>query len=80
MVWSIETDDFRGFCHNQKYPLINTIVKTMAGGGKPSLPERPQIVAGDDNTGGSDIFTTTGTYKFAYLISSNYYNFSREKL
>ena len=25
MVWSVETDDFRGHCHGQNYPLLRTI-------------------------------------------------------
>ena len=49
MVWSIETDDFRGYCHNKKYLLINNIRKTINGGGKPQIPSRPQIVSGEDD-------------------------------
>lgn len=44
MVWSMETDDFRGKCHGEKYPLLKTIVKTMNGGGKPNIPQRPEVV------------------------------------
>lgn len=29
MVWSIETDDFRGHCHGQKYPLLRTINEVL---------------------------------------------------
>jgi hypothetical protein len=25
MVWSVETDDFLGKCHDHKYPLLTTI-------------------------------------------------------
>ena len=31
MVWSIETDDFHGTCHDVTFPLIKTIVETMNG-------------------------------------------------
>lgn len=31
MVWSIETDDFRGVCQQGKYPLLNTINKVLNG-------------------------------------------------
>lgn len=59
MVWSIETDDFRGYCHNRKYPLINTIRKTMNGGTKPVIPDRPPVVeAEDDNIVDVDVTTS----------------------
>lgn len=29
MMWSIETDDFHGRCHNEKYPLLNTIRRVL---------------------------------------------------
>lgn len=32
MMWSIETDDFSGRCHNEKYPLLNTIKRVLNGG------------------------------------------------
>jgi len=40
MVWSIETDDFRGTCHGKTFPLIKTIVETMNGqvGSTPVAP------------------------------------------
>lgn len=44
MVWSMETDDFRGKCHGEKYPLLRTIVNTMNGGGMPTIPQRPEVV------------------------------------
>jgi len=50
MVWSIETDDFRGLCHNEPYILINTIRNTINGGGKPNTPPRPQVVHGPAQT------------------------------
>uniref|UniRef100_A0A6G1S735 chitinase n=1 Tax=Aceria tosichella TaxID=561515 RepID=A0A6G1S735_9ACAR len=31
MMWSIETDDFRGSCHSEKFPLLNTIRRVMDG-------------------------------------------------
>lgn len=36
MMWSIETDDFLGKCHQEKYPLLNTIKRVMNGSQKPS--------------------------------------------
>lgn len=32
MIWSIETDDFLGECHGQKFPLLNTINRVFAEG------------------------------------------------
>lgn len=68
MVWSIETDDFRGYCHNTKYPLINTIRKTMNGGGKPTIPQRPPVVEAQE--GGSVVHPphTTGRQDTALKI------------
>uniref|UniRef100_T1JFT1 Ribosome assembly protein 1 n=1 Tax=Strigamia maritima TaxID=126957 RepID=T1JFT1_STRMM len=31
MVWSIETDDFNGYCHGNKFPLISIIHETLRG-------------------------------------------------
>lgn len=31
MVWSIETDDFRGICHGHRYPLLTVIHNTFIG-------------------------------------------------
>lgn len=36
MMWSIETDDFHGHCHGEKYPLLNTIKRV--------LNDRPGVV------------------------------------
>lgn len=32
MIWSIETDDFHGECHNYKFPLLTTINRVLADG------------------------------------------------
>lgn len=33
MIWSLETDDFRGKCYGEKYPLLKTIATKLNGGG-----------------------------------------------
>lgn len=38
MMWSIETDDFLGRCHQEKYPLLNTIKRVLNGSQKPIGP------------------------------------------
>ncbi|XP_075167829.1 chitinase 8 [Haematobia irritans] len=39
MVWSIESDDFRGTCGKQRYPLLTEINNILNGGiSRPSLP------------------------------------------
>jgi len=50
MVWSMETDDFKGKCHGEKYPLLRTIVNTMNGEGMPSIPQRPEVVPVDNDS------------------------------
>jgi len=60
MVWSIETDDFRGLCHNEPYILINTIRNTINGGGKPNTPPRPEVVGGQQRTTTTPSTTTVG--------------------
>lgn len=31
MVWSIETDDFLGLCHGEKYPMLKMINRVLHG-------------------------------------------------
>jgi len=31
MVWSLETDDFQGHCHGERFPIIKTIYRTLVG-------------------------------------------------
>ena len=38
MIWSIETDDFRGLCGNGKYPLLNAMKSVFESANIPALP------------------------------------------
>ncbi|XP_015914102.1 chitinase-3-like protein 1 [Parasteatoda tepidariorum] len=53
MIWSIETDDFRGRCHGHKYPLLQTINSVLSGSSEPI----PKEVTDNDNS----IFPKTST-------------------
>ncbi|CAL8130785.1 unnamed protein product [Orchesella dallaii] len=48
MVWSLDSDDFKGKCHNEPYILSKTIVRTLNGGALPKIPKRPEVVPEDD--------------------------------
>lgn len=41
MIWSVETDDFLGKCHNEKYPLLKAINKVFEGGIPPMPTPAP---------------------------------------
>lgn len=56
MMWSIETDDFLGRCHNEKYPLLNTIKRVMNGKGTGS-----GTGSGSGSGSGSSSTSTTTT-------------------
>jgi chitinase len=45
MVWSIETDDFKGKCHGHRYPLLSAINRVFAESGMPDLPIPPPAPA-----------------------------------
>lgn len=54
MIWSVETDDFRGTC-GKKYPLLNKIIEVLDGGVviRPTFPpttERPTAVTDEDGS------------------------------
>jgi hypothetical protein len=38
MVWSLDTDDFRGRCGQGKFPIVNEIKKTLASGATIPIP------------------------------------------
>lgn len=42
MLWSIETDDFKGIC-GEKYPLLKTLNNVLRKGSSPSSPSHPIV-------------------------------------
>lgn len=60
MMWSIETDDFQGRCHNEKFPLLNTIRRVLDGQDAGQVqPQRPT------STTRRPLISTTGTTTLA---------------
>lgn len=43
MIWSIETDDFHGTCHDEAFPLIRHIRRQLLGGGDVTIPTPPTL-------------------------------------
>ncbi|XP_055374479.1 probable endochitinase [Condylostylus longicornis] len=60
MVWSLETDDFRGICE-EKYPLMNTIKKTLDSTASPDPPTTvpPSVPTTTETTTRKSSSTTT---------------------
>ena len=47
MVWSIDTDDFHGFCTGKKFGLISTIKEVLQGNSpQPTQPNQPTTAEG----------------------------------
>ena len=43
MIWEVDTDDFKGTCHGQKFPLIRAAIAAMNA--PASLPPKCQTGA-----------------------------------
>lgn len=75
MMWSIETDDFQGRCHDEKFPLLNTIRRVLDGHDGQVVvvapePQRPTssttrrpLVTEPTGAGGASASTSTSTSK-----------------
>lgn len=61
MMWSIETDDFLGRCHGEKYPLLNTIKRTLSGESLPPARPNPAGSGASSTRRPSTTTTTTST-------------------
>ena len=48
MVWSVETDDFKGLCSNAtiKYPLLRTLNSALSRKGRGEVPPEEEEVGG----------------------------------
>lgn len=69
MVWSIETDDFRGICYSGKYPLLNTIKKVLNGAPPPLSSSLPSTTVEEESTT-NIVSTSTGESTSSESISS----------
>ncbi|UYV62805.1 Cht9 [Cordylochernes scorpioides] len=74
MVWSVETDDFQGSCHGERYPLLTAINRAFARPlGEMPLPppsDGSTPPAPPTSTTGSTTTTTTGWWTRPTTISS----------
>lgn len=74
MMWSIETDDFRGSCHGEKFPLLNTIRRALDGDSqvlppgatlsttaRPPATRPPQVATTTPTTATTATSTSTST-------------------
>lgn len=66
MVWSIETDDFRGSCHGNPFILIKTIYETLNG--QIVYPSPPTGNPTSPGGGGTDGTTTARVSKIHQLL------------
>ncbi|XP_017092569.2 chitinase-3-like protein 1 [Drosophila bipectinata] len=82
MIWSLESDDFRGTCGNQRYPLLHEINRVLFGSDTPSgLTDKPN--AGQPKEGFSCPADATEGYvrdpkncsKFYYCNDGNTHSF-----
>nr|CAD7256216.1 unnamed protein product [Timema shepardi]CAD7574969.1 unnamed protein product [Timema californicum] len=64
MFWSLETDDFHGFCYGYSFPLISAVNKVFNGGGNEGKTTSTTIVAptitSSSNDGGVNSTVASG--------------------
>ncbi|KAI1296888.1 putative chitinase 2 [Halotydeus destructor] len=60
MIWSLETDDFHGTCHGEKYPLTKTINRILAEKDSEMPKPKPDTEKGEDDEDSGEGSTDDG--------------------
>lgn len=69
MVWSLDTDDFKGRCHGERYPLLNTIHRGLSNV-SPTKPTHISTVGPDPLCNSAGNFEIAGECQRFYTCLS----------
>ncbi|KAH8314347.1 chitinase-3-like protein 1 [Drosophila kikkawai] len=66
MIWSLESDDFRGTCGQQRYPLLHEINRVLFGSGTPT-----GLTAESNEDQPSEVFSCSADTPLGYVRDPN---------